>query len=143
MSRRAKLATRHLMAIAALGAALQAGCAAAPDEETGGSLHEVVTFDGEKAIKYQLVDEDGVIQEESASPLSGCQPSWPSFWDTCRDYKEWKRDVYTCAFTRAISYGGCRKRNGTYGGLTYLETGPCYGDVSNCDGRIVCQNSCP
>src|SRR5262245_55185781 len=36
----------------------------------------------------------------------------------------------------------CKKFDGTWGGFTQWN-GTCFGDVSNCNGRIVCQSHCP
>lgn len=36
----------------------------------------------------------------------------------------------------------CRRFDGSFGGFTSWN-GSCSGDVSNCNGRIVCQNHCP
>lgn len=46
------------------------------------------------------------------------------------------------AITHAWANGGCRRFDGSISGPQDWR-GQCFTNVSNCDGRIVCQNHCP
>lgn len=84
-----------------------------------------------------------LVTEENASELGvadiGIAAS-ASFFATCRN--PWV--VFEVSTGHALEAGasGCRRRNGTYSTNPYW-IGRCTGDVSNCDGRIVCQATCP
>lgn len=99
------------------------------------AIYEHVTIDESNNVTRQLVDSGGNPVEASAAPLAEC-PVLPSFFDTCAWPKGFQRNVDTCVVNSAYS-SSCQRWDGSWGGYTYL-TNPCQGDVSNCNGFIVC-----
>jgi hypothetical protein len=63
-----------------------------------------------------------------------------SFWQSCKAYKTYSWDAGQIIY---YAYSdSCQRFDGSWGGPTSWS-GQCYGDVSNCNGTIVCQNHCP
>jgi hypothetical protein len=120
-----------LAAIALSGSALLA-CVAGP-EDTEQDEFTVTRFeqDAELTLKPTELPPGGPTTQATAS-----------FTRTCRAPEGWVVQSSTGAIVFAFSDGGCRRFNGTFGGPT-AWSGTCFGDVSNCNGRIVCQNHCP
>jgi hypothetical protein len=103
--------------------------------ETKKAVYEQVTIDESNNVTRKLFDSDGNPVDASAAPLAEC-PVLPSFFDSCAWPKGFHRNVDTCVVDSAYS-DSCQRWDGSWGGYTYL-TNPCQGDVSNCNGFIVC-----
>jgi hypothetical protein len=111
------------------------GCVAEapqPGSEREAALSSALDSDGE------VGDLSGLVATPDLSPRAGT----PSFIQSCRVPNSWTARASDGAILTASSGGGCRRFNGTFGGATSWS-GVCFGDVSNCDGRIVCQTHCP
>jgi hypothetical protein len=65
-----------------------------------------------------------------------------SFTATCFNTRVSKNSQPVQAITDAWAFGGCTRRDGSRSGSQHYS-GLCFTDVSNCDGRLVCQNHCP
>lgn len=102
------------------------------------AVYERVRFDESNKMTRQLLDSEGNPVEDDAeadAKLAEC-PVVLSFFDTCQWPKGWNRNVDTCVVHSAYS-NSCQRWDGGWGGYTYLVN-PCQGDVSNCNGFIVC-----
>ena len=112
-----------LATIAALGIAVlvQSGCATsddgAPTEETSAAQSELA---------------DGTATSSFTN----------SFWNTCNRPNWYAKDSPNGRCIWLANADGCKMFNGHYGGYTEYR-GCCLGDVSNCNGKIVCQTHCP
>lgn len=142
---RVRTHSRDVLAIIAICATsiLVAGCDLGTDGEW---MEEEQVTESQSAIETE--DADGntfeTINSDEGNAFARTPPSpdaTASFWATCLHYKEYVTNLGTGAIVWAYS-DGCRRRNGTYGGATSWS-GNCFGDVSNCNGQIVCQNHCP
>lgn len=65
-----------------------------------------------------------------------------SFQSSCFNTRVSRNSQPVQAIVDAWADGGCRRFNGSISGAQHWS-GLCFTDVSNCDGRIVCQNHCP
>lgn len=87
--------------------------------------------------KLTLTEQTDSAQQGVITPFAS-----HSFTATCIPTNGWVTDNSTGAIVFAFSDGGCRRFNGTIG-PPVSWSGTCFGDVSNCNGNIVCQNHCP
>jgi len=65
-----------------------------------------------------------------------------SFQSSCFRTRVSRNSQPVQAILDAWADGGCRRFDGSISGPQHWS-GQCFTDVSNCDGRIVCQNHCP
>jgi len=107
-------ANRSVMSIVALALAAMVGCAAQPGD-------------------------DGTDDEATGETS---QAVTTSFRSSCFGTRVSRNSQPVQAIVDAWADSGCRRINGTISGPQHWS-GLCFTDVSNCDGRIVCQNHCP
>jgi hypothetical protein len=84
--------------------------------------------------------DDGIADEtgEAAQAVTG--PTH-SFSATCSNPR-WDVNSQVIQAIVSASASGCRMLNGNFSGAQHWS-GTCFRDVSNCNGRIVCQSHCP
>jgi len=109
------LANRSVVSLLALALAAAIGCAA------------------------QAPGDDGTGDETTAEATQAVSASFQS---SCFLTRVSRNSQPVQAITEAWADGGCLRINGTRSGMQHWN-GLCFSDVSNCDGRIVCQNHCP
>ena len=110
-----KMAKRSVVSMLALALAAVVGCAAEPggDDGTG---------------------------DEATGETS--QAVTASFQASCFGTRVSRNSQPVQAIVEAWADAGCRQKDGNISGKQHWS-GLCFTDVSNCDGRIVCQNHCP
>jgi hypothetical protein len=84
--------------------------------------------------------DDGTADEtgETAQAVTG--PTH-SFSTTCKN-PHWDVNSQVIQAIVSASSSGCQQLNGAFGAAQHWS-GTCFQDVSNCNGRIVCQSHCP
>lgn len=130
--------THATLVVLGLGSAMvvAAGCDGGPqDEPSRRAAYELVTVGADNQVKRQMLDAEGNEIAGDFAPQE-CRPDIPTFFDSCDWPKGFRRYPGTCTIYQAYSVA-CKKPGGK-GGKTELESGPCDGDVSNCNGRIIC-----
>ena len=118
------------------------GCAMDDSPTTSGASDEIASAPW--AVSRASSDESSPSTSNFASADFGAQPDaikprvTLSFFATCiNPSAQGVGNVATHAQADA-----CRRFDGSFGGFTSWN-GSCTTDVSNCNGRLVCQNHCP
>jgi hypothetical protein len=84
--------------------------------------------------------DDGTADETGEAVQAVTGPTH-SFAATCSNPR-WDVNSQVIQAIVSASASGCQLPNGTLGGAQRWS-GTCFRDVSNCNGRIVCQTHCP
>jgi hypothetical protein len=130
---------RNLAAVAMAvmtGGLWLAGCATSPDDTAS---DDTATSESRLVTVERQSDADAPITLPPGRPSPFATAS---FLNSCRTPEGVTVNMANGAIVSAFSNGGCRRFDGSFGGATSWS-GTCFGDVSNCNGRIVCQNHCP
>jgi hypothetical protein len=129
MSNRTNVAV--VMTAALVGSGLLLGACATTPDDTASTDEQLVTLTDRSDVDGQID-----LLANGPSPFST-----RSFIATCRLPIHFTINTATGATVYADSVG-CQRFDGSFGGFTSWS-GNCFGDVSNCNGRIVCQSHCP
>lgn len=137
----------NCLSVTVLAAATLSACAAEPPEQLNAEARSAaLELPGAAEAKELIAANPSYSLFEQAdggrAPVDATTAASHSFTQTCRVPLGWVTDNSNGAIVFAFSDGGCRRFNGTFGGPTSWS-GTCFGDVSNCNGSIVCQNHCP
>lgn len=135
-----------LVSGAVLSALVMTACMTG-DQVTMDTQSDELTNSGAAEAKSLTATDPAFVLSEQTSesvvpPNGATTQATHSFTATCRPTLGWVTNTSNGAIVFAFSDGGCRRFNGTFGGPTSWS-GTCFGDVSNCNGTIVCQNHCP
>src|SRR5262245_52801734 len=110
------------------------------EQEAGGiERHDFIDSTGAKLALYRMTGAAAIDRTGKESELSATHAH--SFTESCRALNEWIEDA-TGAAIRAWATGGCRRSDGTYTSSSSWS-GRCAGELSNCDGQIMCGSTCP